>query len=520
MKALISVYDKTGIVDFARDIQKTGMDLISTGGTHQVLKDAGLAVRQVSEVTGSPEILDGRVKTLHPTVHGGILALRDNPEHVSELSNRNIDTIDLVAVNLYPFAATISRPGITLGDALENIDIGGPTMIRAAAKNFPFVVVVVDPSDYSWVSERIADGGLTLEERQILAQKAFQHVAFYDTIIAGYLRQNDQTNLFPQEFTLAYRKLQGLRYGENPHQNGAFYVDPSITFSGLAGGTQILGQELSLCNIYDMSAALETIREFIDRPAAVVIKHATPSGFAFGTTLSEALEKAIHADPTSAFGGIIGLSQTMDVKTAQVVANFRELESSNIDAIVTPGIDEEAVDILRKTRRRMVVYSVPALGPLPFGDMNIKQVPGGILYQQSNITPIDRSSWLVVTKKSPTTEQLEGMEEAWLLMRHIRSNTILVWDEKNGVTLGIGSGQVSRVGSARLALDQSGEGAKGAILASDSFFPFQDTVELAARYGISAIVQQGGSINDQASIDAADDAGIVMVLTGERAFWH
>ena len=520
MKALISVYDKTGVVDFARNLQNIGIELVSTGGTHQALSGAGLPVQQVSELTGSPEILDGRVKTLHPIIHGGILARRDKPEHVSELANRQMDTIDLVAVNLYPFAATIARPDVTLDDALENIDIGGPTMIRAAAKNFPFVAVVVDPNDYPWVAERMAAGGLTIEERHGLAHKAFQHVAFYDTIVAQYLRKDDQTDLFPQELTLAYRRVQGLRYGENPHQKGAFYEEPLLTFTSLPAGTQILGQELSLCNIYDMSAALETVRDFMDMPTAVVIKHATPSGFAFGATLAQALEKAIHADASSAFGGIIGLNRSMDVETAQVVASFREMESSNIDAIVTPGVDEEAVAILRKTRRRMVLYSVPDLEPLPATSMNMKQVPGGLLYQQANITPIDRTSWKVATKKSPTPEQQKGMEKAWLLMRHIRSNTILVWDEANGVTLGIGSGQVSRVGSARLALEQAGERARGVILASDSFFPFQDSVELAAQYGIAAIVQQGGSINDQASIDAADAAGIIMVLTGERAFWH
>jgi len=520
MKALLSVYDKAGVVDFARNLQEIGMELVSTGGTHKTLRDAGLPVLQVSEVTGSPEILDGRVKTLHPIIHGGILARRDKPDHISELANRQMDTIDLVAVNLYPFAATIARPDVTLDDALENIDIGGPTMIRAAAKNFPFVAVVVDPTDYPWVTERMAAGGLTIEERQNLAQKAFQHVAFYDTIIAQYLRKNDQTGLFPQELTFAYTRVQELRYGENPHQNGAFYTEPIATFPSLPAGIQKLGQELSLCNIYDMSAALETVRDFTDRPAAVIIKHATPSGFAFGATLAEALEKAIHTDPTSAFGGIIGLSHSMDIETAQVVAKFREVQSSNIDAIVTPGVDEEAVHVLRKTRKRMILYSVPALEQLPVSSMNMKQVPGGLLYQQANVTPIDRTSWKVASMKSPTLEQLKGMEEAWLLMRHIRSNTILVWDEVSGVTLGIGSGQVSRVGSARLALDQAGERAKGAILASDSFFPFQDTVELAAHYGIEAIVQQGGSINDQASIDAADAAGIVMVMTGERAFWH
>ena len=520
MKALLSVYDKTGIVDFARRLTDQGIEMVSTGGTFQTLKEADIPVQQISQVTGSAEILGGRVKTLHPIIHGGILARRDNPEHVEELKALGIDTIDLVAGNLYPFSATIARPGVTLDEALENIDIGGPTMIRAAAKNFPFVVVVVDPEDYPWVADRMANGGLDSEERRRLAQKAFQHVAFYDTLIASYLRKDDQTDLFPEELTLAYRKVQGLRYGENPHQQGALYAEPLPTFASLVLGEQVLGQEPSLCNINDLSAALETVREFLDRPAAVVIKHATPSGFAFGTTLAEALEKAIHADATSAFGGIIGLNRALDVETAQVIAAFREIESSNIDAIVTPGVDEEAVAILRKTRRRMVIYSVSELEPLPANSMNMKQVPGGLLYQQANTTPIDRTSWKVATKKSPTPEQLKGMEEAWLLMRHIRSNTILVWDEANGVTLGIGSGQVSRVGSARIALEQAGERAGGAILASDSFFPFKDTIELAAQYGVAAIVQQGGSINDQASTDAADASGLAMVLTGERAFWH
>ena len=520
MKALISVFDKTGVVEFGRRLAELGMELVSTGGTHRTLEDANLPVQQVSDLTGFPEIMDGRVKTLHPSIHGGILARRDVPAHVAELENRSIASIDLVAVNLYPFAETISNPDVSLDEALENIDIGGPTMIRAAAKNFPFVAVVVDPSDYDWVVERMAAGGLSMEDRQRLAHKAFQHVAFYDTVIASYLRKDDAEGLFPEELTLAYRKVQGLRYGENPHQQGAFYGDPLPAFSSLPTGAQVLGQEPSLCNVYDMSAALETVRGFTDRPAAVVIKHATPSGFAFGATTAEALEKAIHADATSAFGGIIGLNRPMDLETAQVVARFRELESSNIDAILAPGAAEEAVDVLRQTRRRMVLYSVPELGPLPADWVNVKQVPGGLLYQQANTAPIDRAAWKVASQKQPTPEQLKGMEEAWLLMRHIRSNTILVWDHVNGVTLGIGSGQVSRVGSAKIALEQAGERAAGAILASDSFFPFQDTVEMAARYGIAAIVQQGGSINDQASIDAADAAGMAMVLTGERAFWH
>jgi phosphoribosylaminoimidazolecarboxamide formyltransferase/IMP cyclohydrolase len=520
MRALLSVYDKTGIADFARALRAQGAELVSTGGTFNAIRQAGLPVTQVSDVTKSPEMMDGRVKTLHPSIHGGILARRDLPAHMAELKQHGITPIDLVAVNLYPFEATVSKSGVALMDALENIDIGGPAMLRAAAKNFPSVLIVTDPADYSWVAERMANGGPSQEERRRLAAKAFQHVAFYDTMVAQYLRSTGEGVEFPDELTLGYRKVQPLRYGENPHQKGAFYAEPRVVYSSLTKGKRELGQDLSLCNVYDLSAAMETVREFRGRPAAVVIKHATPSGFAFGRTLPEALEKAIHADATSAFGGIIGINQPMDLATAEVVARFKEQESSNIDAIVAPGVAEDALALLRKTRRRMIVYSVPGLEPLPQGSINLKHVPGGLLYQEANVRPIVRSDWKVVTKEAPTAQQFQGMEDAWLLMRHIRSNTIMVWDPVQGVTLGIGSGQVSRVGAARLALQQAGDRARGAILASDSFFPFPDSVELAARAGIAAIVQQGGSINDQASIAAADEAGIAMVLTGERAFWH
>ena len=518
MKALISVYDKTGVVDFARGLVGLGYDLVSTGGTYRELAQAKLPVQQVSDVTGFPEIMDGRVKTLHPKIHGGILARRNNAGDRAALAQHGIDTIDLVAGNLYPFRETISKPGVTLDDALENIDIGGPSFIRAAAKNFPHVVVVTDPADYTPVLKALQEGSASLELRRRLAWKAFQHVAFYDTVIAQYLRGTDDP--FPQELTLAYQRQQVLRYGENPHQKGALYREPLVNYSSMVAGKQLLGQPPSLCNYNDLSAALETVRDFVERPAAVVIKHATPSGFALAPTPAEALQKAIHADATSAFGGIIGLNRPMDMATAKVIAAFKDLEASNIDAIVAPGADEEAVTLLKATRRRMILFTVPSLALLPATSMNFKHLPGGILYQEANVRPVDTSNWKVVTKTPLKKEHLPAMKDAWTLLRRIRSNTILVWDGAEGVTLGIGSGQVSRVGAAKLALEQAGDRAKGNVLASDSFFPFGDTVELAARYGIGAIVQQGGSINDQASIDAADSAGIPMVLTGERAFWH
>ena len=341
MKALLSVYDKSGVVDFARELQSTGLDLISTGGTHRTLSDAGLPVQQVSELTGSPEILDGRVKTLHPIVHGGILARRDNPDHMSELSGRGMDTIDLVAVNLYPFAATIARPGVTLDDALENIDIGGPTMIRAAAKNFLFVAVVVDPADYPWVAERMAGDGLTFEERQRLAHKAFQHVAFYDTIVAGYLRKDDPTDLFPQEITLAYRRIQGLRYGENPHQQAAFYGE-SLPL-GIAGARQLHGRELSYNNILDADAAWRAVSDFDDQ-AVAIIKHTNPCGLAAHQDQTVAYRRAFDGDPVSAFGGIVAFNRPVTTAAAEAMRQiFYEI-------VLAPDFEQGALDILNKKR--------------------------------------------------------------------------------------------------------------------------------------------------------------------------
>ena len=518
MRALISVYDKSGVVDFARGLESLGWQVFSTGGTRSTLLEAAVRVGAVEEITGFPEILEGRVKTLHPLVHGGLLARRDKPEHMAQLIQHSIHPIDMVAVNLYPFLETVSQDRVALDDALENIDIGGPTMLRAAAKNFPSVLVVVDPADYQGVLAALEAESVDMGMRRSLAAKAFQHVAYYDTIVAQYLRDSEER--FPQELTLALRLHRPLRYGENPHQKGALYRDPIVGYSSLVLGEQSLGQDPSLCNYNDLSAALETVRDFLDRPAAVVIKHATPSGFALGDSIAQALEKAIHADATSAFGGIIGLNRELDMDCAQVIARFKDIEASNIDAIVAPGADAEAVRLLRQTRRRMILFTVPPLASLPEGSMNLKHLPGGMLVQEANIGAVDQSQWKVVSKVAPTEEQVRYMADAWTIIRRIRSNTILIWDGSNGATLGIGSGQTSRVGAAKLALEQAGETARGAILASDSFFPFGDTVELAARYGVGAIIQQGGSINDQSSIDAADVAGIPMVMTGERAFWH
>ena len=508
MKALLSVYDKSGVVDFAREIHRTGVELISTGGTHRTLSDAGLPVQQVSEFTGSPEILDGRVKTLHPIVHGGILARRDNPGHMSELSGRGMDTIDLVAVNLYPFAATIARPGVTLDDALENIDIGGPTMIRAAAKNFPFVAVVVDPADYPWVAERMAGDGLTIEERQRLAQKAFQHVAFYDTIVAGYLRKDDPADLFPQELTLAYRRVQGLRYGENPHQQAAFYGE-SLPL-GIAGAKQLHGRELSYNNILDADAAWRAVSDFDDQ-AVAIIKHTNPCGLAAHQDQTVAYKRAFDGDPVSAFGGIVAFNRTVTTAAAEAMRQiFYEI-------VLAPDFEQGALDILNK-KRDLRILALGDAGAQGGAGWEARQVLGGALMQNRDALAEDVKDWKAVTKRSPTEEELLDLAFAWKAVKHIKSNAIVL--TRGQALLGMGAGQPNRVTSVHLALRAAGEASRGSVLASDAFFPFADGVETAAEGGVTAVVQPGGSIRDGEVIEAADKAGIAMLFTGVRHFRH
>ena len=508
MKALLSVYDKSGVVDFAREIHRTGVELISTGGTHRTLSDAGLPVQQVSEFTGSPEILDGRVKTLHPIVHGGILARRDNPDHMSELSGRGMDTIDLVAVNLYPFAATIARPGVTLDEALENIDIGGPTMIRAAAKNFPFVAVVVDPADYPWVAERMAGDGLTIEERQRLAQKAFQHVAFYDTIVAGYLRKDDPTDLFPQEITLAYRRIQGLRYGENPHQQAAFYGE-SLPL-GIAGARQLHGRELSYNNILDADAAWRAVSDFDDQ-AVAIIKHTNPCGLAAHQDQTVAYKNAFDGDPVSAFGGIVAFNRPVTTAAAEAMRQiFYEI-------VLAPDFEQGALDILNK-KRDLRILALGDVGAQGGAGWEARQVLGGALMQNRDALAEDVKDWKAVTKRNPTEEELLDLAFAWKTVKHIKSNAIVL--TRGQALLGMGAGQPNRVTSVHLALRAAGEAASGSVLASDAFFPFADGVETAGEGGVTAVVQPGGSIRDGEVIEAADKAGIAMLFTGVRHFRH
>ena len=506
MRSLLSVYDKTGLVEFARTLQDAGFEQISTGGTYRTLADSGLRVEQVSDVTRFPEILDGRVKTLHPAVHGGILARRDLPEHESELKRHGICAIDVVVNNLYPFVETVADAGAALEDALENIDIGGPAMIRAAAKNFPHVVVVVDPADYGWVGERLASAdGPSLEERRRLARKAFQHVALYDTAVARYLADGGAD--FPLETTLGYSKLYDLRYGENPHQRAALSSDP-LSSGGIAGAEQLHGRELSFNNIMDADAAWRVVSDF-DAPAAVVVKHTNPCGLAVHEDQPTAYARAFEGDTVSAYGGIVGFNRTVTEATA------RAMRGVFYEIVVAPSYEDGALERLRR-RRNLRVLRVPAgSGPAP---LDVRPVSGGALLQTVDSIDEDASGWKTVTQRAPTESELDDLAFAWKAAKHIKSNTIVL--ASDGVLLGMGAGQPNRVISVRLSLGIAGERAKGSVLASDAFFPFADNVEMAAEGGVAAIAQPGGSIRDDEVIAAADAAGIAMVFTGVRHFRH
>ncbi|MGG6281979.1 bifunctional phosphoribosylaminoimidazolecarboxamide formyltransferase/IMP cyclohydrolase [Leptolyngbya sp. AN03gr2] len=505
--ALLSVSDKTGLVEFAKQlVEEFGFDIISSGGTAQTLKAAGLPVTKVSDYTGSPEILGGRVKTLHPRIHGGILARRDLPEHLADLEEQYIRPIDLVVVNLYPFEQTIAKPGVTLEDAIEQIDIGGPAMVRASAKNFANLTILCNPNQYgAYLEELRANGEASIAFRQNCSLQAFKHTASYDSAIAAYLEKQTEAT----SFTLTGTRIQELRYGENPHQSAAWYQTGAVQ-TGWAAATKLQGKELSYNNLVDLEAARSIIAEFTnDDPAATIIKHNNPCGSAMGATISEAYEKAFNADSTSAFGGIVALNRAIDVSTATA------LTKTFLECVVAPGIDPEAQTILQ-AKQNLRVLVLPDLSN--GAKENIKQIAGGFLVQAADDIVADPNSWQLVTEKKPTPEQLAELLFAWKICKHVKSNAIVV--TQNRTTIGVGAGQMNRVGSAKIALDQAGENAKGAILASDGFFPFDDSVRTAAAAGISAIVQPGGSMRDNDSIAAANELGIVMVLTGIRHFLH
>lgn len=505
--ALISVSDKTGVVDFAKALVKLGITIYSTGGTLEVIRNAGIMVHGVEELTHFPEMMNGRVKTLHPMVHGGILAVRDNMEHKKAMKDHGIEAIDLVVVNLYPFRETIAKEHVTLEEAIENIDIGGPTMVRSAAKNHAYVGIVVNPNRYDDIIHILQEHGeLPASVRLELAKEAFSHTAAYDVAIANYMAKQVGEEPLPQEFLGAYEKVSDLRYGENPHQKAAFYRQFGKP-SGMGGMHQLHGKELSYNNIVDMEAAWNMVWEFSE-PAACIIKHTNPCGAAVGVDVHEAYVRAYEADSTSAFGGIVAVNRPVDIDTAE------EMSKIFLEVIMAPSFDEAALSLLKKKKNiRLIVLDKPDTH-----QMVLKKVSGGLLVQEEDNIVEDESTYEVVTKVEPTKEQWEALRFAWKLVKHVKSNAIVVASSHQ--TLGVGAGQMNRVGSAHIALTQAGEAAKGAVLSSDAFFPFGDTVETAAAHGISAIIQPGGSIRDEESIKAADEAGIAMVFTHIRHFKH
>ena len=510
--ALLSVSNKTGLIDLARSlVEEFGFDLISSGGTAKAIKDAGLPVTKVADYTGSPEILGGRVKTLHPRIHGGILARRDVPDDLSDLATNQIRPIDLVVVNLYPFEETTARPGVTLAEAVEQIDIGGPAMLRAASKNFAHLTVLCDPAQYHDYLQQLREnnGEASLDFRQKCALKGFLHTSSYDEAIASYLSQQQKIeSTSPQEFTLSGKQLQALRYGENPHQSAGWY-ESGNTPTGWAAATKLQGKELSYNNLVDLEAARRIISEFPDTPAAAILKHTNPCGTALGSNLNEAYQKAFNADATSAFGGIVALNRPIDAATAS------ELTKTFLECVVAPGCDEDAQTILAaKSKVRVLILPDLSSGPKE----TVKAIAGGFLVQAADDIIADTSQWQFVSDRQPTQTELEELLFAWKVCKHVKSNAIVVSSDRT--TLGVGAGQMNRVGSVKIALEQAGDKAKGAILASDGFFPFDDSVRTAAAAGISAIVQPGGSLRDADSIKAANELGLVMVFTGIRHFLH
>jgi len=513
--ALLSVSDKTGVADFARLLDALDFRIISTGGTAKTLTDEGINVIPIQDITGNPESFDGRMKTIGFQIESGILYDRTNPSHVQQAKDLGIKKIDLVACNLYPFEKTVQGPNVKLDQAVESIDVGGPTMVRAAAKNFKNVLVVVDPRDYASVAEALQTDSASQDLRQALAAKAFDHLSFYDAQIARHLRRDQ----FPKEMALPGRNAIQLRYGENPHQKGVVYFEPN-TNSPLRNLQKHTGRELSYVNFTDIAAGLESVRIF-DDPAAVVIKHNSPSGIALGSSPAESLIRAVAADPESAFGGVIVLNKPLDVETAQTFASFKEEDGVLIDIVAAPHITDEAKDFIRKVRRSTGIYTFGEIPARRSNSAHLRFFDGGFVMQDWDDDPEAKfHNWNVAGEIEPNAKQLEQMRIAWKFIGRIRSNSIIVVDRDIPMTRGIGSGQTSRVRATRIALEQAEEYAKGAILASDSFFPFDDSVKLAAEYGIGAIVQQGGSINDKASIEAANAAGVPMVFTNERKFWH
>ncbi len=519
-RALLSVYDKTGIVEFARGLHQLGIEIISTGGTAKLLKDEGIPIIKISDYTGFPEMLDGRVKTLHPKVHAGLLAIRNNAEHRQQMKTMGFDYIDLVAVNLYPFEQTISKKDVTLEEAIENVDIGGPTMLRSAAKNFKDAAVIVNPSKYEIILEelRVHEQVLSEELKMRLAVEVFQTTSRYDALISSYLKKISSAipDSLPSEFLISCSKRQNLRYGENPHQKAAFFEDKAFESSepSVVGAKQLHGKELSFNNIIDLNAAIEIIKEF-EEPMAVVVKHTNPCGAAVSKDIYSAYLKALETDPVSAFGSIIGLNREPDEKTAD------EISKLFVEAIVAPSFSEAALEVLKKKKNIRLVE----IGKLntwyrkkDMSGFDIKKVVGGVLVQDRDTKGVAKKDLRIVTGKKPTDRQIEDLLFAWKIVKHVKSNAVVY--VKGLHTIGIGAGQMSRVDSSKIAVMKARKDLKGSVVASDAFFPFRDGVDAAAEAGAVAIIQPGGSIRDQEIIDACNEHQISMVFTGIRHFKH
>lgn len=517
MRALISVSDKTGIVEFAKELAALGVEIISTGGTYKKLKEANVPAIEVSEVTKFPECLDGRVKTLHPAIHAGILAMRSKPEHMKQLKELNIDTIDLVVVNLYPFKETILKENVQRQEAIENIDIGGPTMLRAAAKNYQDVAVVVDPGDYEKILNELKENGsVSLDTKFYLMQKVFMHTSSYDTMIADYIRKQRNDNEFPQNLTLTFEKVQDMRYGENPHQKAAFYREIGKMKGSLVDAVQLHGKELSFNNINDTNGALELLKEFTE-PTVVACKHGNPCGVGSADNIYDAWKKAYEADKTSIFGGIVVVNREVNVAMA------REMKNIFLEVVVAPSYEKEALELLtvKKNIRILVLKDIEV--PQRADAYDMKKVNGGLIVQTIDSKLLDEGNLKVVTNRAPSEKEMEDLLFAWRVVKFVKSNGIAL--AKNKQSVGIGPGQVNRIWATKQCIEHAKElisedATKGAVLASDAYFPFDDCVEAAHQAGITAIIQPGGSIRDEDSIKKCNEYGIAMVFTGMRHFRH
>lgn len=509
-RALISVSDKTGIEAFAKQLSKMGVEIISTGGTATKIEEAGVPVIRVSDLTGFPECLDGRVKTLHPVIHAGLLAIRDSEDHMAQLEKLGIEPIDLVVINLYPFKATISQKDVTFEEAVENIDIGGPTMLRSAAKNFKSVTVVTDPADYEKVAAEIESfGDTSYSTKYDLALKVFEHTSAYDTLIAGYLKKESGKDVFPENLTMTFEKVQDLRYGENPHQKAAFYKVFGMEKGSLADSEQLHGKELSFNNINDTNGALELLKEY-EEPTVVGVKHTNACGVGSGYDIFDAYLKAYNSDPKSIFGGIIAANRTIDYRVAE------EINKIFIEIVVAPDFDEDALKILKQKKNIRLIKLPSIMFKQPKEAYDLKKVAGGLLIQELD-SPL-LNEFETVSERIPTEKEMEDLLFAWKIVKHIKSNGIVLAKDKQ--TVGVGPGQVNRIWAVENCIKQALVETKGSVMASDAFFPFSDSVEAAAKAGVTAIIQPGGSMNDEASIGKANQYGIAMIFTGMRHFKH